>query len=132
MNALDIAALVTALAIFLYEVVSFKVGRARAKYGVNVPATSGPEAFERVYRVQMNTLEQLVFFLPALWLCAFYMPKPWLVGGFGAGWILGRILYAVGYYHDASKRFPGFIIALFSANALLLAGLFGIIESING
>lgn len=130
MHALDIAALVTALAIFLYEVLSFKVGRARAKYGVDVPATTGPEAFERVYRVQMNTLEQLAFFLPALWLCAFYMPKPLLIGGLGAAWIIGRILYAVGYYREAGKRFPGFILALFSANALLIGGVIGIIAKL--
>lgn len=125
MENVDIAAVITVISILLYQFLSFKVGRARAKYGVDAPSTSGPEGFERAFRVQMNTLEQLVFFLPALWLFAFYMPYPWLLAVFGALWIVGRVLFAIAYYRDAAKRAPGFILAMFAANALLFAGLYG-------
>jgi len=66
-------ALITALATMLYLVLVINVGRARAKYGVMPPATTGNEDFERVLRVQYNTLEQLAFFLPGLWLFAIYI-----------------------------------------------------------
>jgi uncharacterized membrane protein YecN with MAPEG domain len=127
-DSIHLAALITVLAAFLYEVLSFNVGRARGKYDVPLPQTVGPEGFNRVYRVQMNTLEQLAFFLPSLWLCAIYMPKPWLVGGLGGAWLVARLWFAIGYYRDIKKRVPGFLIALLSANALLVAALIGIID----
>jgi hypothetical protein len=55
------------LALVEYIVLVGLVGRARAKYGVKAPAISGPEAFDRIFRVQQNTLEGLVVFLPGLW-----------------------------------------------------------------
>ena len=67
MNQLYTAA-VTLLALLLYLIVSLNVGEARRKYEVRAPATTGNEHFERAYRVQMNTLEQMAFFLPSLWL----------------------------------------------------------------
>ena len=72
MNQLYTAA-VTLLALLLYVIVSLNVGEARRKYGVRAPATTGNEHFERAYRVQMNTLEQMAFFLPSLWLCAIFL-----------------------------------------------------------
>src|SRR5947209_2839590 len=102
-------ALVTGLALVLYTVLGFNVGRARGRYNVSAPATQGDPGFERVYRVHQNTLEQLVLFLPALWLFSLFVSPLW-GGGIGLIWILGRILYAWGYYRDASQRGPGFLI----------------------
>jgi hypothetical protein len=60
--------LVTIASLILYLSVIINVGRARVKYKIPAPQTSGDPDFERVFRVQQNTLEQLVLFLPALWL----------------------------------------------------------------
>lgn len=127
MHPTDLAALITAAAMLMYLVVSFNVGRARGKHQIAPPQTHGPEAFERVYRVQMNTLEQLAYFLPSLWLFAFYMPYPLPLAILGGGWVVARILYASGYYKEASKRMPGFVMGMLCATCLLLGGLSGIV-----
>jgi uncharacterized membrane protein YecN with MAPEG domain len=118
-------ALVTILALILYFVVTINVGRARAQYSIKAPQMSGDPNFERVLRVQQNTLEQLVIFLPALGLfCQFVSP---LWGSIlGVVWIVGRILYAWGYYQAAEKRGLGFGISGIATIALLLGSLVGI------
>src|ERR1700745_3040387 len=89
-------ALVTVLAVAFYFFTSTHVGRARIKYGVKLPAISGNEDFERVFRVQMNTLEWLPIFLPSLWLFAIYHSDP-IAAILGLIWIVGRIVYMIGY-----------------------------------
>ena len=74
MTAIYTAA-VTLLALLLYLVIGLNVAEARIKYKVRAPAVTGDEHFDRAYRVQMNTLEQMTFFLPSLWLCAFYLSE---------------------------------------------------------
>lgn len=130
MQPTDLAALITAAAMLMYLVVSFNVGRARTKYQISPPQTHGPEPFERVYRVQMNTLEQLAYFLPSLWLFAFYMPYPLPLAILGGGWVVARILYAAGYYKDAPKRMPGFVIGILCATCLLLGAIFGLLRTL--
>ncbi len=114
--------LVTALALVMYFVVTINVGRARFKYKVPVPQTTGEPNFERYFRVQQNTLEQLVLFLPALWLFALVLNPVW-AAGLGAAWVAGRVLYAWGYYQAAEKRGPGFALSSLSVMALLLGSL---------
>jgi len=92
--------LVTVLTLILFFILSANVGRARLKYKVPVPQTSGDPDFERVFRVQQNTLEQLILFLPSLWLFSLFVSAIW-GAGIGAVWIVGRILYAWGYYQAA-------------------------------
>jgi glutathione S-transferase len=121
--------LITALTLLLYLAITINVGRARAKYKVPVPQMTGDPDFERVLRVQQNTLEQMVFFLPGLWLFSFYVNSLW-AAGIGAVWILGRIAYAVGYYQAAEKRTIGFGISSLSGVVLLLGSLVGIILSL--
>ncbi|WP_414544576.1 MAPEG family protein [Nostoc sp. CCY0012] len=121
--------LITALTLLLYLVITINVGRARAKYKVKPPQMSGNPDFERVVRVQQNTLEQMVFFLPALWLFSFYVSPLW-GAGIGAIWLLGRIAYAWGYYQAAEKRAIGFAISSISSMVLLLGSLVGIILSL--
>ncbi|WP_299487580.1 MAPEG family protein [Acaryochloris sp. IP29b_bin.137] len=119
-------AFVSLLALLLYFVVTINVGRARAKYGVPAPQMSGNPDFERVLRVQQNMLEQLIFFLPALWIFCFYLNPLW-GSGLGLLWVVGRVLYAWGYYQAAEKRGPGFAIASLSSLVLVLAGLVGVV-----
>jgi len=120
-------ALVTALNVVLMFVTMYLVGRARMRYGVKAPATTGNPDFERVLRVQMNTLEASAMFLPSLWLFALYLSSVW-AGVLGMLWILGRILFTAGYMRAADKRGTGFMIG-FVANALLLLGaLWGLLR----
>jgi glutathione S-transferase len=121
--------LVTTFTLLVYFVLTINVGRARAKYKVPVPQMSGEPNFERVLRVQQNTLEQMVFFLPGLWLFSFYVNPLW-GAGIGAVWILGRIIYAWGYYQAAEKRGIGFAISSLSGIVLLLGAIAGIILSL--
>ncbi|MGB7416622.1 MAG: MAPEG family protein [Thermosynechococcaceae cyanobacterium] len=114
--------LITALALLLYFVLTINVGRARAKYGVPAPQTTGNLDFERYLRVQDNMLEQLVFFLPLFWLFSGFVSVIW-GAVIGAIWIVGRILYAWGYYQAAEKRAPGFALSSLCSMALLLATL---------
>ena len=102
-----LTALVTCLAILMYFLISFQVGKARATYGVKAPAISGNPDFERIFRVQMNTLEWMPIFLPALWLFAIYISDA-IAAALGVVWIVGRILYMIGYTKAANKRGPGF------------------------
>ena len=66
-------ALVTCLAILFYFFTTIRVSRARATFGIKAPAITGNPDFERVFRVQMNTLEWMPMFLPSLWLFAIYI-----------------------------------------------------------
>jgi len=118
--------LVTVLTLILYFILTLNVGRARVKYKVPVPQTSGDADFERVFRVQQNTLEQLILFLPSLWLFALFVSPIW-GAGIGGLWIIGRSLYAWGYYQAAEKRMIGFVMNVFSILVLLLGSLVGII-----
>ncbi len=116
--------IVTAISLILYVVVSFNVGKARGKYGVKAPATTGHEQFERVYRVQMNTLEQLALYLPALLLFAVNVSDGY-AAMLGLAWVAGRIMYARDYYADPEKRGKGFMISFFAAIILLLGSVIG-------
>ena|SRR4249920_3514460 len=115
-------ALVTCLAILLYFFTSIRVSKARAAFGIKAPAITGNPDFERVFRVQMNTLEWLPIFLPSLWLFAIYISDP-IAAGLGVVWIAGRILYLTGYSQAASKRGRGFGIQAGAAILLWLGAL---------
>ena len=119
---------VTTFTLIVYFVLTANVGRARAKYKVPVPHTAGDPDFERVFRVQQNTLEQLILFLPSLWLFSLFVSPIW-GAGLGVFWIIGRILYAWGYYQAAEKRILGFGLNSLSILALLLGSLVGIIRT---
>ncbi len=118
--------LVTVASLLMYFVVTINVGRARAKYKIMPPQMTGDQNFERVVRVQQNTLEQLILFLPSLWLFSLFVSPVW-GAGIGAIWVLGRILFAWGYYQAAEKRTLGFGISYLSTIALLIGALLGII-----
>jgi uncharacterized membrane protein YecN with MAPEG domain len=123
---MEFVAIVAALALLEYGVFVLICGHARGRHGVPAPATTGNAAFERAFRVQMNTLEQLVIFLPGLLLFALYASAPW-AAALGLVFILGRALYARSYLTDPARRGPGFGITLLANGALLFGGLIGAI-----
>src|SRR2546421_9288475 len=112
-------ALVTCLAISLYFFTSIRVSQARATFGIKVPSITGNPDFERVFRVQMNTLEWMPIFLPALWLFAIHIGDA-AAAALGAVWIVGRILYWNGYRQAANKRSMGFTVQALGWFALRL------------
>ena len=115
-------ALVTCLAILFYFFTSTRVGKARGTFDVKAPAITGNPDFERVFRVQMNTLEWMPIFLPSLWLFAIYISDP-IAAALGLVWIAGRILYMTGYSQAANKRGTGFGIQALAAGILLFGAL---------
>jgi glutathione S-transferase len=89
---------------------------------------TGPEPFERALRVQQNTLEQLVFFLPSLWLAALFNDAS-IASVLGLVWVGGRLAYTVGYLQAAEKRGPGFGISFLSSAALLVMAAAGALRA---
>lgn len=123
-------ALVTLLATGLYLVTSFQVGRARGQHKVRPPAVTGPPAFERVLRVQQNTLEQLAFFLPVFWLAVLFNDLR-LASALGFLWVGGRVGFAIGYSRAVEQRAPGFLIALLASVLLFGLALTGVIAHLH-
>jgi uncharacterized membrane protein YecN with MAPEG domain len=121
--------LVIVLALIEYFVFSALVGRARAKYRILAPATTGHPDFERVYRVHQNTLESLVAFVPSAWLFGLYLSVTWATV-LGALFIVARAIYAVGYMSAAEKRSVGAGLTGI-VNLILVAGaLVGVVRAL--
>jgi glutathione S-transferase len=125
-----LSAVVTVLTVFLGLYTMMLVGRMRGKHNVLAPAVIGAPEFERAFRVQMNTLEQVVLFLPVLWLATVYpVVSGYLAPGLGLVWIIGRVLYASGYMAEAAKRSSGFLIAGIALIGLLILSIIGIVHA---
>ena len=121
--------IVTALAILQFIVFGYKVGRARGRFGVKAPATSGHEVFERLFRVQQNTLEQLVGFLPGLYLFSRYF-NPLIAAALGVVYLIGRELFAHSYVKEPAKRELGFTLTFLPIVILILGGLGGALRTL--
>jgi len=118
--------LVTALALLQYLGFAMAVGRARGKYGVPAPAVTGQPDFERYLRVQQNTLECLIIVVPSLWLFARYVSDPW-AAGLGVVYLIGRMMYFVGYTRAPAKRAAGYGVTALAMIALLVGALVGVV-----
>jgi glutathione S-transferase len=112
-------AIVTVLALGEFFWFGVMVARARARYGVHAPATTGNESFERYYRVHMNTLEQLIVLLPVMWIFASFVSPIWAAVG-GAVFIIGRAVYAVAYIGDPRRRTLGFSLSALPVLLMML------------
>jgi glutathione S-transferase len=119
---------VTLAALITYQGTAMAVGKARVKHKVMPPATSGPEPFECALRVQQNTLEQLVFFLPTFWLAVLLGSPDW-ASLLGFIWVGGRVAYGVGYRMAPGKRGPGFGISFLSSVVLLVMAIVGVFRA---
>ena len=121
--------IVTALALIQFTVFGFKVGSARGRLGVKAPATTGNETFERYFRVQQNTMEALVVFLPGLYLFSHYF-SPLIATALGVVYLIGREIYAASYVKDPAKRSAGYGLSFLPAVILLAGGLIGAIRAL--
>lgn len=122
-------AVVTLLALLTYFWMSLMVPRARVKCGIAAPAMTGDPLLERTIRAHYNTLEWLPIFLVSLWLFAIYWDAL-IAAAVGLVWVIGRIIYALGYYTDAARRAPGFLIQSLAVAVLLFGALGKIVWSL--
>jgi len=120
----------TLLTLLVYLAVSLNVARARGKYGLKAPAVTGNEHFERAYRVQMNTLEQMAFFLPSMWLYAILLTDKGAAVG-GLIWVIGRMIYSVSYVRNPASRGVGFTISFVAEIGLFLGAAYGAIRALS-
>ena len=123
--------LVAVMAVLQFLSFGALAGSARRKSGLKAPAVAGDEGFERMYRVQMNTLELLIAFLPVLFLAARYWPTS-LVAGLGVVYLIGRLIYWRAYVSDPSKRGIGFVLSMFPTLFLAILALVGIVLALSG
>jgi glutathione S-transferase len=122
-------ALVVLLSLLEFMVFGILVGRARARYKIVAPATSGDPVFERTFRVHYNTLEMLVVFIPAIWLFGMYLNPRW--GAIiGAVFLVGRALYAAGYIRAPEKRELGAALSFAAVIILLIGAVVGVVRSL--
>jgi glutathione S-transferase len=128
---MPLVAIVILLALVEYIVLGSMVGYARGKYGVKAPATAGHEMFDRHFRVHYNTLEQLIVFIPSVWLFGSFVSDRW-AAILGAVFIVARVLYAFGYVRDPSKREIGAWLTVAANLPLLLGALYGAIRAAIG
>jgi len=122
-----LSAFATLLAVMVLFYTFGQAGRLRAKHKILAPAIAGHPQFERAIRVQMNTIEQFVMFLPLLWLATTYFRIiGWLPGMLGLVWCVGRVIYSVGYMSAPEKRGPGFGISILANLGLLILSIYGL------
>ena len=126
---MEAIAIVTILALLQFVWISVQVGGMRGKHGVKAPAISGHPEFERTFRVQQNTMEQLIVFLPALWMFGHFVDPLW-GAGFGLIFIVGRFVYRAEYLRDPGSRSPGFMITFLPTAVMLIWVLVALVRKL--
>ncbi len=120
----QLVALLALLECFFF---AYAVGKARERYEVKAPAITGNEIFERYFRVQQNTIEQMVLFLPSLFIAAAYSPAQW-VAALGAIYLVGRIVYYRAYVRDPRSRSLGFLLSSAPIILLVVIAAIGVVR----
>ena len=121
-------AVVIIIAVIQFVIIAWLVGRARTRYGIKAPATTGHEVFERWFRVQQNTMELLIVFIPAISLFAIYAHPNW-AAWIGVVYVVGRIVYTRAYVADPSRRSFGFGLSMAPILVLLAGALIGALRA---
>lgn len=116
---MEAVAIVSVLALMQFYWFGIEVGKMRGIHGVKAPATTGAPEFERMFRVQQNTMEQLLMFLPALWLYG-SMVNPMRAAGLGVVYLVGRFIYRYSYVKDPSTRSMGFMATVLPTSIMLV------------
>jgi glutathione S-transferase len=130
----SLVALVTLLSLALFFWMGADVARARVRFGVPAPAVTGHPEFERYFRVQANTLEGIVLFLPCLWVFALTIDGlrasdlgDKIAAALGLVWIIGRVIYMRSYVRDPASRGLGFGVQALASMLLLIGSLIAIV-----
>ena len=126
---MEYVAIVTILVLIQYLWFGTEVGIMRGRYDVKAPAVTGAPQFERMFRVQQITMEQLVVVLPALWLFARYVSTTW-AAGLGIAFIIARFVYRYAYVRDPAARSLGFTAGFIVAAALIIGSLVKLVLAI--
>jgi len=126
---MEYEALLILLALGQYMLFSIRVGLGREKYNIAAPACEGNETWERLYRVQQNTSEQLLIMIPASLIFAYYLDGRWVLLP-GLAFVLGRFMYSAAYAKDPKTRGPGMMLTGLANLALLVGGLIGVLIAI--
>jgi glutathione S-transferase len=123
-------AIVTLVIGLFYSYTAFRAGNLRGKHKILAPATSGHPEFDRAYRVQLNTLEQMGIILPFLWVAAFYpIGWAWLAPLIGFIWLIARVIYMRGYMADPAKRLIGAMLGGLTNIALFIIAAVGVVQA---
>jgi hypothetical protein len=120
--------IVIGLALVQFFYFGLEVGRARGRYKIEAPATTGNEVFERYFRVQMNTLELLVMFIPSILMFGIYM-NPYIAAAIGAVYLVGRMIYLSSYVKNPKSRSAGFGLSALPTLILLVGGIAGAVRA---
>ncbi len=121
---MDLVAIIIVLALMQFVYFGIRVGQMRAKHGVKAPEMTGDPEFMRMFRIHQNTMEQLVVFVPALWIFAHYWDPKW-GAAIGLIYIASRFVYYLGYLKDPKDRGRGFGIGFATIAVLIVGGLVG-------
>jgi glutathione S-transferase len=125
---MEYSIIIILIALLQYIVFIGRVGFTRGKYGVQAPKTTGNETWERLFRVQQNTMEQLIVFIPAMLTFTLYTSKAWVLLP-GILFIIGRQIYSHLYVKEPSTRGLGMVLSFFSNIALVIGSLIGLLMS---
>jgi hypothetical protein len=85
----------------------------------------------------MNTQEQLVVFVPALWAFSTMFERlGWpgfeLAAALGVVWLVGRALYSREYLSDPATRRPGFALTIIPTTVMLAGAIVAILVAVAG
>jgi glutathione S-transferase len=117
------------LALLEYMVLGGLVGFARAKYKIAAPAMTGHADFERTNRVHVNTLENLIIFIPSVWIFGAYVSTRW-AAVLGFLFVVARAVYAIGYLRAAEKRGIGASVTGLIELVLVVGSLVGLARAL--
>ena len=126
---MEALAIVTSLALLQVVYFAFQVGSARQKHGVSAPTTTGHDEFERYNRVHQNTMEQLIVFLPSMWMFGYFIDPYW-ASGIGLVFVVSRLVYRHAYINDPKSRSGAFGIGFLTMAILLVGSVVGAIMSL--
>lgn len=124
---MELIAMITVMVLMQVLYFGFQVGKARGKYNIKAPAVSGNEIFERHYRIHQNTIEQIVIFIPSLWMFGYFVSEN-IGTALGLLFFVGRFIFRSAYLDDPGSRAVGFVMGFLPILGCLLGVLFTIVK----